>query len=78
MRKEQSFNIALELSVTDKKYLEQLLKRFADTQSVHEYGSAANVRLEIQLVEVAQPLRQRPRRVPLQLKEAVEQKLQQM
>ena len=54
------------------------VKRFTDTVSAHEFdlGTAAYVRHKIQLVEGAQPLRQRPRRVPLHLKKAVEQKLQ--
>ena len=74
------FNIAPELQTADKERLEQLLERFADTVSTHEFdiGAAADVRHGIQLVEGAQPVRQRPRRVPLQLKRAVEQKLQQM
>ena len=80
-RKErEGFNIAPELPEIDRERLKQLLERFADTVSTHEFdlGTATDVRHGIQLVEGAQPVRQRPRRVPLQLKKAVEQKLRRM
>jgi hypothetical protein len=79
-RAPEGFNIAPELLRADRERIEQLLERFADIVSTHEFdiGTAADVRHAIQLVEGAQPVRQRPRRVPLQLRKAVEKKLEQM